>query len=175
MGRRDVLGLHRLLTGVDRDSIEMREVSPMSGLLSQDERTAGLSKPALRSGPDGADDARERRRKPVPRDDRPPRRGRRRPAVVRRAGPGQCSRGRSSEDGAATHSRHTAQRLPSTSRNWFSAVSSRLQMPQRATLSRASHRRKHDAADMSRTYAGRVGTGTRDGSDLRESQACQRS
>jgi Plasmid maintenance system antidote protein len=37
--RRDVLGLHRVLTGVDRDSIEMREVSPMSGLLSQRERS----------------------------------------------------------------------------------------------------------------------------------------
>ena len=42
--RRDVLGLHRVLTGLDRDSIEMREVSPMSGLLPQDERTAVLSK-----------------------------------------------------------------------------------------------------------------------------------
>jgi hypothetical protein len=31
--RSDVLGLHRVLTGLDRDSIEMREVSPMSGLL----------------------------------------------------------------------------------------------------------------------------------------------
>ena len=37
--RRDVLGLHRVLTGVDRESIEMREVSPMSGLLSQPERS----------------------------------------------------------------------------------------------------------------------------------------
>jgi hypothetical protein len=27
-----VLGLHRALTGLDRDSIEMREVSPMGGL-----------------------------------------------------------------------------------------------------------------------------------------------
>ena len=34
----DVLGLHRVLTGLDRDSIEMREVSPMGGLLPQDER-----------------------------------------------------------------------------------------------------------------------------------------
>jgi transcriptional regulator with XRE-family HTH domain len=34
----DVPGLHRVLTGLDRDSIEMREVSPMGGLLSQDER-----------------------------------------------------------------------------------------------------------------------------------------
>ena len=31
--RGDVPGLHRVLTGLDRDSIEMREVSPMSGLL----------------------------------------------------------------------------------------------------------------------------------------------
>ena len=37
--RGDVPGLHRVLTGLDRDSIEMREVSPMGGLLSQDERT----------------------------------------------------------------------------------------------------------------------------------------
>lgn len=36
--RGDVQGLHRVLTGLDRDSIEMREVSPMGGLLSQDER-----------------------------------------------------------------------------------------------------------------------------------------
>jgi transcriptional regulator with XRE-family HTH domain len=39
----DVLGLHRVLTGLDRDSIEMREVSPMSGLLSQDERSRVLA------------------------------------------------------------------------------------------------------------------------------------
>jgi transcriptional regulator with XRE-family HTH domain len=38
----DVLGLHRVLTGLDRDSIEMREVSPMSGVLSEDERLAAL-------------------------------------------------------------------------------------------------------------------------------------
>src|SRR3984957_19499000 len=38
----DVLGLHRVLTGLDRDSIEMREVSPMGGLLPQDERQAAL-------------------------------------------------------------------------------------------------------------------------------------
>jgi len=37
--RSELLGLHRVLTGLDRDSIEMREVSPMGGLLSQDERT----------------------------------------------------------------------------------------------------------------------------------------
>ncbi|GAA3552623.1 XRE family transcriptional regulator [Nocardioides daeguensis] len=36
--RGDLLGLHRLLTGLDRDSIEMREVSPMSGLLTQEQR-----------------------------------------------------------------------------------------------------------------------------------------
>lgn len=34
----DVLGLHRVLTGLDRDSIEMREVSPMSGLLPDEVR-----------------------------------------------------------------------------------------------------------------------------------------
>jgi transcriptional regulator with XRE-family HTH domain len=39
----DVLGLHRVLTGLDRDSIEMREVSPMSGLLPQDERASVLA------------------------------------------------------------------------------------------------------------------------------------
>jgi transcriptional regulator with XRE-family HTH domain len=39
----DVPGLHRVLTGLDRDSIEMREVSPMSGLLSQDERSRVLA------------------------------------------------------------------------------------------------------------------------------------
>ena len=35
--RGDVQG-SAVLTGLDRDSIEMREVSPMGGLLSQDER-----------------------------------------------------------------------------------------------------------------------------------------
>lgn len=34
----DVGGLHRRMTGLDRDSIEMREVSPFSGLLSDEER-----------------------------------------------------------------------------------------------------------------------------------------
>ena len=38
----DVLGLHRVLTGLDRDSIEMREVSPMGGLLPESERLAAL-------------------------------------------------------------------------------------------------------------------------------------
>jgi predicted XRE-type DNA-binding protein len=34
----DLGGLHRVLTGLDRDSIEMREVSPFGGLLASDER-----------------------------------------------------------------------------------------------------------------------------------------
>ena len=38
----DVAGLHRVLTGLDRDSIEMREVTPLSGLLSDEERTKVL-------------------------------------------------------------------------------------------------------------------------------------
>jgi hypothetical protein len=38
----DVLGLHRVLTGLDRDSIEMREVSPMGGLLPEGERQTVL-------------------------------------------------------------------------------------------------------------------------------------
>ena len=42
ISRGDVLGLHRVLTGLDRDSIEMREVSPMGGLVPQDERQAAL-------------------------------------------------------------------------------------------------------------------------------------
>ncbi len=42
--RGDVLGLHRVLTGLDRDSIEMREVSPMGGLLPQDERAEVLTR-----------------------------------------------------------------------------------------------------------------------------------
>jgi len=40
--RDDVLGLHRVLTGLDRDSIEMREVSPMGGLMTQEERSEVL-------------------------------------------------------------------------------------------------------------------------------------
>ena len=36
--RGDVPGIRRVLTGLDRDSIEMREVSPLGGLLGQDER-----------------------------------------------------------------------------------------------------------------------------------------
>ena len=38
----DVSSLHRVMTGLDTDSIEMREVSPMHGLLSQKERTEVL-------------------------------------------------------------------------------------------------------------------------------------
>ncbi len=38
IGRDDVPGLHRVLTGLDRDFIEMREVSPLGGLLPDDER-----------------------------------------------------------------------------------------------------------------------------------------
>jgi len=42
VGHSDLPGLHRVLTGLDRDAIEMREVSPMGGLLPQDERQAVL-------------------------------------------------------------------------------------------------------------------------------------
>ena len=38
----DVRGLRRVMTGLDTKSIEMREVSPMGGLLSQDERSKVL-------------------------------------------------------------------------------------------------------------------------------------
>lgn len=38
----DLPGLHRVLTGLDRGAIEMREVSPMGGLLSQEERSRVL-------------------------------------------------------------------------------------------------------------------------------------
>jgi transcriptional regulator with XRE-family HTH domain len=40
----NVPGLHRVLTGLDRDSIEMREVSPLSGLLSPDDRREVLQR-----------------------------------------------------------------------------------------------------------------------------------
>lgn len=36
--RGDLPGMHRVLTGLDRESIEMREVSPMSGLLPDEQR-----------------------------------------------------------------------------------------------------------------------------------------
>ncbi|WP_246613958.1 helix-turn-helix domain-containing protein [Paractinoplanes bogorensis] len=42
IGGGDVSGLHRVMTGLDVDSIEMREVSPMRGLLSQGERAEVL-------------------------------------------------------------------------------------------------------------------------------------
>jgi transcriptional regulator with XRE-family HTH domain len=35
----DLSGLHRVMTGLDTDSVEMREVSPMRGLLTQAERS----------------------------------------------------------------------------------------------------------------------------------------
>lgn len=41
--RGDVLGMHRVLTGLDRPSIEMREVSPMGGILTQVERVDALA------------------------------------------------------------------------------------------------------------------------------------
>jgi hypothetical protein len=40
----DVSGLHRVMTGLDTDSIEMREVSPMRGLLTQTERSEVLAR-----------------------------------------------------------------------------------------------------------------------------------
>ena len=39
---RDVPGLRQVMTGLDTDSVEMREVSPMGGLMSQDERAEVL-------------------------------------------------------------------------------------------------------------------------------------
>ena len=39
----DLSGLRSVLTGLDRDSIEMREVSPMGGLLNQEERQQVLA------------------------------------------------------------------------------------------------------------------------------------
>jgi transcriptional regulator with XRE-family HTH domain len=39
----DLGGLHRILTGLDRESIEMREVSPMGGLLSPEDRAGALA------------------------------------------------------------------------------------------------------------------------------------
>lgn len=38
----DLPAIHRALTGLDRGSIELREVSPMGGLLPQDERSDAL-------------------------------------------------------------------------------------------------------------------------------------
>lgn len=42
LDRGDVPGFHRILTGLDRDSIEMREVSPVGGLLPDEERLEAL-------------------------------------------------------------------------------------------------------------------------------------
>jgi hypothetical protein len=39
---RDLPGLHRVMTGLDPDSIEMREISPMGGLLPRKERAEAL-------------------------------------------------------------------------------------------------------------------------------------
>jgi hypothetical protein len=39
---RDIPGLRRVLTGLDTHSVEMREVSPMGGLISQEERSEVL-------------------------------------------------------------------------------------------------------------------------------------
>lgn len=39
---RDLPGLHRVMTGLDIDSTQMREVSPMGGLLPQNERAEAL-------------------------------------------------------------------------------------------------------------------------------------
>ena len=38
----DMSGLRSVMTGVDTDSVEMREVSPMGGLMSQDQRSEVL-------------------------------------------------------------------------------------------------------------------------------------
>lgn len=43
LAARDINGLKRMLTGLDRDAIEAREVSPWSGLLNDDERRKVLS------------------------------------------------------------------------------------------------------------------------------------
>ena len=39
---RDVPGLRRVMTGLDTDSVQMREVSPLGGLMSQSERSKVL-------------------------------------------------------------------------------------------------------------------------------------
>ncbi|HEY2578654.1 MAG TPA: helix-turn-helix transcriptional regulator [Streptosporangiaceae bacterium] len=44
LDRSDVPELHRTLTGLDRDSIEMREVSPVGGLLPNQERLQVLQR-----------------------------------------------------------------------------------------------------------------------------------
>jgi hypothetical protein len=42
----DIAGLRRVMTGLDHDSVQMREVSPMGGLLPQDERSEVMRKRA---------------------------------------------------------------------------------------------------------------------------------
>lgn len=42
---RDVPGLHRVMTGLDIDSVEMREISPLGGLLPEQERSMVLAQP----------------------------------------------------------------------------------------------------------------------------------
>ncbi|MFS0704502.1 XRE family transcriptional regulator [Cellulomonas sp. 179-A 9B4 NHS] len=43
ISQHDVRGLRRVLTGLDRDSVAMREVSPLGGILSQEERSLVLA------------------------------------------------------------------------------------------------------------------------------------
>jgi len=43
MEQRDVPGLRRVMTGLDTDSVQMREVSPLGGLLPQSERAKVLA------------------------------------------------------------------------------------------------------------------------------------
>jgi hypothetical protein len=42
----DLPSLRRVMTGLDTDSVQMREVSPMRGLLSQQERSEVLGQPS---------------------------------------------------------------------------------------------------------------------------------
>ncbi|UZN01770.1 helix-turn-helix domain-containing protein [Cellulomonas sp. S1-8] len=44
LDRGDVRGIRKVLTGLDRDSIEMREVSPLGGLLSLEQRSLVLAR-----------------------------------------------------------------------------------------------------------------------------------
>ena len=43
--QRDLPGLRRVMTGLDTDSVQMREVSPLGGLLPQAERSKVLAVP----------------------------------------------------------------------------------------------------------------------------------
>ncbi|MEW6583053.1 MAG: helix-turn-helix transcriptional regulator [Actinomycetota bacterium] len=47
VGERDVTGLQRVLTGLDTDAVQMREVSPVRGLLTQRERDEVLRQQAV--------------------------------------------------------------------------------------------------------------------------------